>query len=210
MIEWVLRGGPVMIPLLLLSFLGLVVVVERFLVLREKNFLDPAQLSVLAELLAARQFARAREYCAGQSGPLSVLVATLLDNRSAPYDELKELLEDTGRHQLRSLERGLGALATVVAAAPLLGLLGTVLGMIQVFESVSLAGAVRGEQLSAGIAQALITTAAGLIIAIPMLFLHAYLEGRAQALVQAIEARTLEFLHLVRRPDPSDRPGEAR
>lgn len=210
MIEWVLRGGPVMIPLLLLSFLGLVIVVERFLVLREKNFLDPAQLSVLAELLAARQFARAREYCASQSGPLSVLVATLLDNRSAPYDELKELLEDTGRHQLRSLERGLGALATVVAAAPLLGLLGTVLGMIQVFESVSLAGAVRGEQLSAGIAQALITTAAGLIIAIPMLFLHAYLDGRAQALVQAIEARTLEFLHLVRRPDPSDRPGEAR
>ncbi len=210
MIEWVLRGGPVMIPLLLLSFLGLVIVVERFLVLREKNFLDPAQLSVLAELLAARQFARAREYCAAQSGPLSVLVATLLDNRSAPYDELKELLEDTGRHQLRSLERGLGALATVVAAAPLLGLLGTVLGMIQVFQSVSLAGAVRGEQLSAGIAQALITTAAGLIIAIPMLFLHAYLEGRAQALVQAIEARTLEFLHLVRRPNPSDRPGEAR
>lgn len=210
MIEWVLRGGPVMIPLLLLSFLGLVIVVERFLVLREKNFLDPAQLSVLAELLAARQFARAREYCASHSGPLSLLVATLLDNRSAPYDELKELLEDTGRHQLRSLERGLGALATVVAAAPLLGLLGTVLGMIQVFESVSLAGAVRGEQLSAGIAQALITTAAGLIIAIPMLFLHAYLEGRAQALVQAIEARTLEFLHLVRRPDPSDSPGEGR
>lgn len=200
MLEWFLRGGPVMYPLLALSLLGLAIVVERVLVLREKNFLDPAQLAVLGELLAAGEFARAREYCTTHSGPLSVLVATLLDNRTAPYDELKELLEDTGRHQLRFLERGLGALATVVAAAPLLGLLGTVLGMIQVFEAVSLAGTVRGEQLSAGIAQALITTAAGLIIAIPMLFLHAYLEGRAQALVQAIEARMLEFLHLVRRP----------
>lgn len=200
MIEWFIRGGPVMVPLLLLSLLGVAIVLERLFVLREKNFLDPGQLAVLGELLAAGDYLRAREYCAGQSGPLAVLVATLLDNRSAPYDELKELLEDTGRHQLRSLERGLGALATVVAAAPLLGLLGTVLGMIQVFESVSLAGAVRGEQLSAGIAQALITTAAGLIIAIPLLFLHAYLEGRAQALVQAIEARTLDFLHLVRRP----------
>lgn len=189
-----------MYPLLVLSLLGLAIVVERLLVLREKNFLDPGQLAVLGELLAAGEFARAREYCAGHNGPLAVLVATLLDNRTAPYDELKELLEDTGRHQLRFLERGLGALATVVAAAPLLGLLGTVLGMIQVFEAVSLAGTVRGEQLSAGIAQALITTAAGLIIAIPMLFLHAYLDGKAQSLVQAIEARTLEFLHLVRRP----------
>lgn len=200
MLEWFLRGGPVMYPLLVLSLLGLAIVLERLLVLREKNFLDPGQLAVLGELLAAGEFARAREYCAGHNGPLAVLVATLLDNRTAPYDELKELLEDTGRHQLRFLERGLGALATVVAAAPLLGLLGTVLGMIQVFEAVSLAGTVRGEQLSAGIAQALITTAAGLIIAIPMLFLHAYLDGKAQSLVQAIEARTLEFLHLVRRP----------
>lgn len=199
MLEWFLRGGPVMYPLLVLSLLGIAIAVERLLVLREKNFLDPAQLAVLGELLAAGEFARAREYCAQRSGPLPVLVTTLLDNRTAPYDELKELLEDTGRHQLRFLERGLGALATVVAAAPLLGLLGTVLGMIQVFEAVSLAGAVRGEQLSAGIAQALITTAAGLIIAIPLLFLHAYLDGKAQALVQAIEARTLEFLHLVRR-----------
>ncbi|MEW5876645.1 MAG: MotA/TolQ/ExbB proton channel family protein [Acidobacteriota bacterium] len=199
MLEWFLRGGPVMYPLLALSLLGLAIVVERLLVLREKNFLDPAQLAVLGELLAAGEFTRAREYCTGHTGPLPVLVTTLLDNRHAPYDELKELLEDTGRHQLRFLERGLGALATVVAAAPLLGLLGTVLGMIQVFEAVSLAGTVRGEQLSAGIAQALITTAAGLIIAIPMLFLHAYLEGKAQSLVQAIEARTLEFLHLVRR-----------
>ncbi|MCS7182462.1 MAG: MotA/TolQ/ExbB proton channel family protein [Thermoanaerobaculum sp.] len=200
MLEWFLRGGPVMYPLLALSLLGAAIVVERLLVLRERNFLDPTHLAVLGELLAAGDFARAREYCAGRTGPLSILVTTLLDNRFAPYDELKELLEDTGRHQLRFLERGLGVLSTVVAAAPLLGLLGTVLGMIQVFEAVSLAGAVRGEQLSAGIAQALITTAAGLIIAIPFLFLHAYLESKAQGLVQAIEARTWEFLHLVRRP----------
>lgn len=199
MIAWFVRGGPIMYPLLLLSLLGVAIVVERLLVLREKKLLDPTQIAVLGELLAAREFLRAREYCTNQTGPLAALVATLLDNRAAPYDELKELLEDTGRHQLLFLQRGLGVLATVVAAAPLLGLLGTVLGMIQVFEAVSLSGTVRGEQLSAGIAQALITTAAGLMIAIPLLFLHAYLEARAQALVQAIEARTLDYLHLVRR-----------
>lgn len=199
MIAWFIRGGPIMYPLLMLSLLGVAIVVERLLVLREKKLLDPTQIAVLGELLAAREFTRAREYCANQTGPLAALVATLLDNSTAPYDELKELLEDTGRHQLLFLQRGLGVLATVVAAAPLLGLLGTVLGMIQVFEAVSLSGTVRGEQLSAGIAQSLITTAAGLIIAIPLLFLHAYLEARAQALAQAIEARTLDYLHLVRR-----------
>lgn len=199
MIAWFLRGGPIMYPLLLLSLLGVAIVVERLLVLREKKLLDPTQVAVLGELLATGEFLRAKEYCANQSGPLAALVSTLLGNRTAPYDELKELLEDTGRHQLHFLQRGLGVLATIVAAAPLLGLLGTVLGMIQVFEAVSVSGTVRGEQLSGGIAQALITTAAGLIIAIPLLFLHAYLEARAQALVQAIEARTLDYLHLVRR-----------
>lgn len=199
MFDWFLKGGPVMVPLAVLSIVAVAIVIERLLVLREKRFLDPAQVAVVSQLLAARDFSRALAYCHQQEGPLATLVATLIDNRGAPYDELRELLEDTGRHQLRQLQRGLPGLATVVSAAPLLGLLGTVLGMIQVFEAVSLSGTTRGEMLAGGIAQALITTAAGLIIAIPALFLHSYLEARAESLVHAIEARTIEFLHLVRR-----------
>jgi len=197
--DWFLQGGPVMYPLALLSIVGGAIILERLLVLRPARFLDPAQVAVVSELLAARDFARAGGYCREHEGPFATLVGALIENRSAPYDELREVLEDTGRHQLRQLERGLPALATVVAAAPLLGLLGTVLGMIQVFEGISLQGSVRGEYLSSGIAQALITTAAGLIIAIPYLFLHAYLESRAESLVHAIEARIIELLHLVRR-----------
>jgi biopolymer transport protein ExbB len=195
-----------MIPLAALSILGLTIILERLWTLRERRFLDPAQVAVVSQLLAGRDFVRVGAYCRDHPGPFSNLVLALVDNRTAPYDELKELLEDTGRHQLRELERGLPALATVVAAAPLLGLLGTVLGMIQVFEGISLESAVRGEVLAVGIAQALITTAAGLMIAIPALFLHAYLEGRAESLVHAIEARIIELLHLVRR----DTGGEAQ
>jgi biopolymer transport protein ExbB len=197
--NWFIQGGPVMYPLALVSIVGGAIILERLLVLRPARFLDPAQVAVVSELLAARDFPRAAQYCRDHHGPFATLVTALIENRTAPYDELREVLEDTGRHQLRQLERGLPALATLVAAAPLLGLLGTVLGMIQVFEGISLQGSVRGEYLSGGIAQALITTAAGLIIAIPFLFLHAYLEGRAENLVHAIEARIIELLHLVRR-----------
>lgn len=199
MFDWLVKGGPVMIPLALLSIVALAIIFERLWVLRPARFLDPAQVAVLSELLAAREYGRAATYCREHEGPFSTLVATLIENRNAPYEELRELLEDTGRHQLRQLQRGLPALATVVSAAPLLGLLGTVLGMIKVFESVSLTGAVRGEQLSAGIATALITTATGLVIAIPALFLHSYLESRADELLHAIEARTIELAHLARR-----------
>jgi biopolymer transport protein ExbB len=197
--NWFIQGGPIMYPLAVLSVVGGAIILERLLVLRPARFLDPAQVAVVSELLAAREFPRAAQYCRDHQGPFATLVTALIENRTAPYDELREVLEDTGRHQLRQLERGLPALATLVAAAPLLGLLGTVLGMIQVFEGISLQGTVRGEYLSGGIAQALITTAAGLIIAIPFLFLHAYLEGRAENLVHAIEARIIELLHLVRR-----------
>ena len=199
MFNWFIQGGPIMYPLAVLSIVGGAIILERLLVLRPTRFLDPAHVAVVSELLAARDFTRAAGYCRDHQGPFATLVTALIENRTAPYDELREVLEDTGRHQLRQLERGLPALATVVAAAPLLGLLGTVLGMIKVFEGISLQGAVRGEYLSSGIAQALITTAAGLIIAIPFLFLHAYLEGRAENLVHAIEARIIELLHLVRR-----------
>lgn len=204
MFDWFLKGGPIMYPLAALSILGLAIVIERLLVLREKKFLDPAQVAVVSQLLAARDFVRATSYCRDQHGPFVNLVMTLIDNRSAPYDELREIMEDTGRHQLRQLQRGLSGLSTVVSAAPLLGLLGTVLGMIQVFESISMSGTARGEQLAGGIAQALITTAAGLFIAIPALFMHSYLEGRAESLVHAIEARAIEFLHLVRRESPPE------
>ena len=132
----------------------------------------------------------------------------MVENRYAPYDELKEILEDTGRRQLLGLQRGLPALATIVGGAPLLGLLGTVLGMIAIFKAVATGGTGITEQLATGISQALITTATGLIIAIPALFTHAFLEARAVSILADIEAQMMDYLHLVRRPDVDEEDGE--
>ena len=202
-------GGPVMYPLGMLSVVALAIILERLWVLRSVNYLQPGTVNALAGLLGGRDFKAATDYCRRHPGPFTELVSTLVENRNAPYDELKEILEDTGRRQLLGLQRGLPALATIVGGAPLLGLLGTVLGMIAIFKAVASGGTGITEQLATGISQALITTATGLIIAIPALFIHSYLEARAVAILADIEAQLMDFLHLVRRPEPvAEEPAE--
>ena len=187
-----------MIPLGILSMVALAIIIERLWMLRSRNFLQPATVQTLSGLLASNKYRGAVEYCRRHPGPFTGLVTALVENRQAPYDELKQILEDTGRLQLMGLQRGLPALATIVAGAPLLGLLGTVIGMIKIFAVVATAGSSITEQLSSGISQALITTATGLVIAIPALFTHSYLEARAVSILSEIEAQILDFLHLVR------------
>ena len=198
MVDILISGGPVMIPLGILSMVAFAIIIERLWILRRGNFLQGATVQTLSGLLASNKFRGAIDYCRLHPGPFADLVTALVENRQAPYEELKEILEDTGRLQLMGLQRGLPALATIVAGAPLLGLLGTVIGMIKIFAVVATAGSSINEQLSAGISQALITTATGLVIAIPALFIHSYLEARAIGILSDIEAQILDFLHLVR------------
>ena len=198
MVDILISGGPVMIPLGILSMVAFAIIIERLWILRRGNFLQGATVQTLSGLLASNKYRGAVDYCRRHPGPFADLVTALVENRQAPYEELKEILEDTGRLQLMGLQRGLPALATIVAGAPLLGLLGTVIGMIKIFAVVATAGSSINEQLSAGISQALITTATGLVIAIPALFIHSYLEARAIGILSDIEAQILDFLHLVR------------
>ena len=198
MVDILISGGPVMIPLGILSMAALAIIIERLWMLRSRNFLQPATVQTLSGLLASNKYRGAVDYCRRHPGPFTGLVTALVENRQAPYDELKQILEDTGRLELMGLQRGLPALATIVAGAPLLGLLGTVIGMIKIFAVVASAGSSITEQLSSGISQALITTATGLVIALPALFTHAYLEAKAVGILSEIEAQILDFLHLVR------------
>lgn len=209
MLDVLISGGPVMIPLGILSLVAVAIAIERLWVLRKGRFVRPDQVSALNNLLVRREYRSTLEYCRRHPAPMTALVTALVENRHAPYEELREILEDTGRHQLSGLQRGLQALGTIVSGSPLLGLLGTVLGMIRIFTVVGSTGtSTIAEQLSAGIAEALITTATGLIIAVPALFIHSYLESRAVGILEEIEAQMLDFLHLVRRPEPTDEEEE--
>ena len=200
-------GGVVMIPLGLLSLVALAIVLERLWRLRSGNYMKAATVSTVRELLAGGHFAQTLSFCKSSVGPFSDLVATLVENRHAPYDELKQIMEDTARHRLYGLQRGLGALGTIVAGAPLLGLLGTVIGMIKIFSVVATAGSQVTEALSLGISEALVTTASGLIIAIPALFAHSFLEARAGNIITDMETELIDLLHFVRRAEERNGDG---
>ncbi|MEJ2582435.1 MAG: MotA/TolQ/ExbB proton channel family protein, partial [Acidobacteriota bacterium] len=118
MVDILISGGPVMIPLGILSLVALAIIIERLWVLRRSNFLENSTVQTLSGLLASGRYDAAVEFCRRHPGPFTDLVSALVENRHAPYEELKEILEDTGRLQLMGLQRGLPALATIVAGAP--------------------------------------------------------------------------------------------
>lgn len=185
--ETLTEGGIVMIPLGACSVLALWVGIDRALHLRRDKVVRPEIVHVIETLSGPGDVPLARSICQKNPGPFSTIVMTALDHRDRPRVEIREIVEDQGRQEVARLERGLGLLETIAGIAPLLGLLGTVLGMIEVFEVVSRQGAGQAQGLSSGIAEALITTATGLAIGIPSLVAYNYLTGKAEGLVLDIE-----------------------
>lgn len=185
--ETLLQGGLVMIPLAGCSVLALWVILDRAWHLRRDRVVRSEIVDVIDMLEEPGDVPLARSICERNPGAFSTIVLTVLDHRDRPRDEMREAVEDQGRQEVARLERGLGVLETVAAIAPLLGLLGTVLGMIDVFDVVSRQGAGQAQSLSGGISQALITTATGLSIGIPSLVAYNWLVGRAERLVLELE-----------------------
>jgi biopolymer transport protein ExbB len=197
--QTIVQGGVLMIPIAACSVLAVWVIVDRAFHLRRPRVIEPEIVSVIDSLEEPGDIPLARSICDKHPGPFAAIVRVALDHRERPRDELRELIEDQGRQEVAVLERGLGLLETVAAIAPLLGLLGTVFGMIQVFEVVSLQGVGQAQSLSGGISQALITTAAGLSIGIPALVAYNYFSGKAERLVLDMEAHTARLVQKILR-----------
>jgi biopolymer transport protein ExbB len=184
-----------MIPLLLTSVLGLAVAIERALFLRRRRILRPDVLAVVGSIDKPDDIERVVNDLARRNDPFVNIVRVTLQNRGRERSEIKEAVVDQGRREARSLERGLVILETVAGIAPLLGLLGTVTGMIQVFRVISEQGLGQTQSLSGGISQALITTVVGLIIAIPALVAYNYFSHKVEDLVLEIEKHSSQLLN---------------
>ncbi len=195
MVDIFVKGGWVMYPLLLSSIVGVAVVIERFWYLRRRKILIPEIISVLDQIKSPSDLHLVKSICDKFSGPFSRIVQTGINNRDLPPDELRILVEDEGRQEVRVLQRGLVTLETIAAITPLLGLLGTVLGMIKVFNVIESLGVGQAKALSGGISEALITTAAGLIIGIPMYIAFNYFNNRAEAFVLDMEKYVIILLN---------------
>lgn len=197
MIELFEKGGVMMYPLLLSSLIALAVILERLFSQRRSKVLRSEVVTVLEQVEKPEDFSLARSVCLKFNGPFTQILLCCIENKDLPADELRAIIEDEGRQQVRVLNRGLGVLETVAGIAPLMGLLGTVLGMIEVFNVIETLGVGQAKALSGGIAQALITTVTGLFIGIPALIAYNYFSARTESLILDIEKYTLLLLNKI-------------
>ncbi|HEY5665559.1 MAG TPA: MotA/TolQ/ExbB proton channel family protein [Gammaproteobacteria bacterium] len=197
MLEIVQAGGWLMLPIVVCSIIAAAIILERLWSLQPKRVL-PVNLAVqVKEWVHNDQLDPEHLQSLHESSPLGQMLATGLANRRAPRELIKESIEDVGRHTVHELERYLNALGTIAAISPLMGLLGTVIGMIKVFAAITASGVGNPGVLAGGISEALITTAAGLCVAIPALIGYRYLRARVDALVVQMEKETIKFLETV-------------
>jgi biopolymer transport protein ExbB len=195
--EFLTKGGITMIPLGLCSFVGLAIVIEKFITLRRSRILIPEVVAVVDGLATADDVPLVMSVCEKHDGPLPSIVRTALANRHLPREEMKEVIIDQGRQEIRTLERGLSALETVAAISPLLGLFGTVIGIYRIFEVISKMGVGQASALSGGISEAVITTITGLAIAIPIAVAYNYFTNRAENLILDIEKHTTALMRKI-------------
>ena len=194
MLEIVQAGGWLMAPIIACSVIAVAIILERLWTLQEKRVLPVSVANQVSELIQQDQIDVKQIQEVQQSSPFGQVLAAGLAYRHAPRDVLKEVVEDTGRHVVHELERYLGTLGTIAAISPLLGLLGTVSGMIRSFTAITTDGVPNPAVLAGGISEALVATAAGLTVAIPSLIAYRYLRGRVEGLVVRIEKESMRFI----------------
>jgi len=198
-LEIILAGGWLMAPIILCSILSLTIIGERFWALQRKKVV-PSGIGEQVESWAARHELDRRhiEQLRADSAMGRVLAAALI-NRHRSRALIKEAVEDTGRHVVHELERFLNTLGTIAGISPLLGLLGTVIGMIKVFSAILAHGVGNANELAGGISEALITTAAGLTVAIPSFFFYRYFKGRVEEYVVSMEEQAINLIEAIER-----------
>jgi len=198
-LEIILAGGWLMVPILLCSTLAVAIILERFWTLRASR-VTPHGLSTTVEDWAARHELDKRHIDQLQTAsPLGRVYAAALSNRQRPRELLKESVEDVGRQVVHDLERFLNTLGTIAGISPLLGLLGTVIGMIKVFSAIMISGVGDANVLAGGISEALITTAAGLTVAIPSYFFYRYFRGKVAEYVITMEQKAIRLIECIER-----------
>ena len=193
-LELLVAGGWLMVIIVLSSVVALAICIERFYTLNPKKIAPPHLLATVWKQLKRGEMDAAKLKTLKQSSPLGRILAAGLGNAFHGREVMKESIQEAASHVVHDLERYLNTLGTIAAVAPLLGLLGTVLGMIRVFAEIMTQGTGNASALAGGISEALITTAAGLTVAIPALIMHRYFTGRIDGIVVELEQETIKLV----------------
>jgi biopolymer transport protein ExbB len=192
------KGGWLMIPIAIFSLISLGIFLERLLVLRRSQINFNAFLLKLRQQIINKDIQRALKLCADSKSPIARIMETGIRRHDQTREEIKDSIESAGRAEIYQLEKGFGTLATISGVAPLTGFLGTVTGMIRAFMRIQeLGGNVNATVLAGGIWEALITTAAGLIVGILTLLAYNYLVAKVQRFVFQLEVGSSNLLELL-------------
>jgi len=196
--ETILEGGIMMIPLGICSVLALAIVIERLYSLRRSKIIKPETTTIISNINSKDDVNVVRSFCEQNKDIFSSLVLAALNTENLEPVEINQAIDDQGRQELRRLEKGLVVLETVAGVAPLLGLLGTVLGMIEVFDGITLEGVAKTAPLSSGISQALITTVAGLSVGIFSLIFYNTFTNKTENLILELEKYSTNLVHKIK------------
>jgi biopolymer transport protein ExbB len=187
-----------MLPIIACSIIAMAIIIERFWSLQKRKIIPQQQMvAQIWQWAQDNQLNGERIKTLREGSPLGRILAAGLMNANMSREVMKESIQDAGRHVIHQLERYLNTLGTIAVISPLLGLLGTVIGMIKVFSVITDVGVGNPGELAGGISQALITTAAGLTVAIPSVIFHRYFRGKVNELVVDMEEESLKLVDVL-------------
>ncbi len=196
-----LKGGWVMVPILILSVLAVYIFFERFFAIKKASEIDTSFMDRIRDYILDGKVENALTLCKSYSNPISRMIEKGIQRIGRPLQDISTSIENVGKLEIYQLERGLPTMATVAGAAPMIGFLGTVMGMIRAFYDMSTSGSnIDVSQLSTGIYMALVTTVAGLIVGIIAYFAYNILVARVEKVVNKLEAHSTEFMDLLNEP----------
>jgi len=196
-LEILIKGGWLMIPIIVCSIISLAIIGERFWSLSSKKILPSDLVSSVWKLHKANQLDKSKIQSLSLSSPLGRVLAAGIVNQAHGREIMRESIEEVGRQVAHELEKFLNSLGTIASITPLLGLLGTVIGMIKVFAAITAHGVGDPAVLAEGISQALITTASGMSVAIPSLMFYRYFRGKVDELVINMESEALKLVEMM-------------
>lgn len=199
--EMAKAGGLIMIPLVLLSFVAVYIFIERYFAIKKASSEDLSFMNKIKEYIHEGKIESAYSLCQHIDNPVSRMIEKGISRIGRPLQDVTTAIENVGNLEISRLEKGLPTLATVAGGAPMIGFLGTVIGMIKAFYDMANAGNnINVTVLSSGIYTAMVTTVAGLVVGIIAYFAYNFLVARVERVVFKLEARTMEFMDLLNEP----------
>ena len=200
-LQLLLEGGwYIMLPLALMSVIAMYVFFERLMAIQKASKVSPDFMEKIKDYVSSGNFASARNLCQGSATPMERMLDKGISRIGKDLKDISVAIENIGKLEIYNLEKNLSSLATVAGAAPMVGFLGTVIGMVNVFLDMEQAGTVRVEDISSGTKQAMITTIVGLVVGILAYMAYNHLVSKVSKVIHKMEASSIEFIDILEEP----------